>query len=106
MRLGSDREPGEGLRLGTVRRLPRGVRKARYAADNWFDLWLPELAPSAGLLSFATGEPLTPPRWNTFHRRYRSEMKKPGPCGPGSVMSARGGRQSPSRGEQTDGTGC
>jgi uncharacterized protein YeaO (DUF488 family) len=75
--LGSARLPGEGLRLGTVRRLPRGVRKERYAADNWFDLWLPELAPSAGLLAFATGEPLTPARWNTFTRRYRSEMKKP-----------------------------
>ena len=59
MRLGTARLPGEGLRLGTVRRLPRGVRKERYAADNWFDLWLPELAPSAGLLSFAMAEALT-----------------------------------------------
>ena len=78
MQLGTGRYPGEGLRIGTVRRLPRGVRKEKYSTDNWFDLWLPELAPSAPLLSYATAKALTPARWNTFSRRYRSEMKKPG----------------------------
>ena len=78
MQLGTGRYPGEGLRIGTVRRLPRGVRKEKYSTDNWFDLWLPELAPSTALLSYATAETLTPARWSTFSRRYRSEMKKPG----------------------------
>lgn len=77
MRLGTARLPGEGLRLGTVRRLPRGVRKTDYVRNNWFDLWLPELAPSPTLLSYATAQPLTPARWNSFTRRYRSEMKEP-----------------------------
>jgi uncharacterized protein YeaO (DUF488 family) len=78
VRLGTARQPGEGLRLGTVRRLPRGVRKENYARDNWFDLWLPELAPSTALLSYATKTSLTPARWTTFSKRYRSEMKEPG----------------------------
>ena len=77
VRLGSPRHPEEGLRLGTVRRLPRGVRKQDYAVLDWFDLWLPELAPSPALLSFATAKPLTGKRWSTFARRYRSEMRKP-----------------------------
>ena len=77
MRLGTARFPGEGLRLGTVRRLPRGVRKEDYAKNNWFDLWLPELAPSTTLLSYATKSPMSPARWTTFTRRYHSEMKKP-----------------------------
>jgi uncharacterized protein YeaO (DUF488 family) len=47
VRLGSPRKAGEGVRFGTVRRLPRGVPKTRYAADDWFDVWLPNLAPSA-----------------------------------------------------------
>ena len=53
MRLGSPRARGEGLRLGTVRRPPRGVRKADYARRNYYDLWLPELAPSTKLIALA-----------------------------------------------------
>jgi uncharacterized protein YeaO (DUF488 family) len=77
VRLGSPREPGEGLRIGTVRRPPRGVKKADYARRDYFDLWFPDLAPSAAVVSSAMSEPWTPARWNAFARRYRAEMKKP-----------------------------
>ena len=75
--LGSPRAAGEGLRLGTVRRPPRGVRKADFGRLDYFDLWLPELAPSAPLFTFATSRPLTDARWKTFARRYQGEMRKP-----------------------------
>jgi uncharacterized protein YeaO (DUF488 family) len=77
VRLGTRRARGEGLRLGTVRRLPRGVRKADYAKLDWFDLWLPELAPSERLFAFARAQPLEGKRWTTFASRYRSEMRAP-----------------------------
>ena len=77
VRLGTRRVSGEGLRLGTVRRPPRGVRKEDYAARNYFDVWLPELAPSAPLVSWALSEPFTPRRWAVYERGYRREMKKP-----------------------------
>jgi len=77
VRLGTPRHAAEGLRLGTVRRLPRGVRKQDYAARNYFDVWLPELAPSADLVSWIMSAPITPQRWSTFERRYRKEMKRP-----------------------------
>jgi len=77
VRLGSERGAGEGLRLGTVRRPPRGVRKDDWARRNYFDLWLPDLAPSAELVSFAFAEPLTTRRWATYARRYRREMQEP-----------------------------
>lgn len=70
VRLGSPRARGEGLRLGTVRRPPRGVRKADYARRNYYDLWLPELAPSAKLLG-------RPKDWRGFVKAYRREMKAP-----------------------------
>ena len=79
VRLGAPRAKGEGLRLGTARRLPRGVRKADYAKRDYFDVWLPELAPSQKLLSYATTEELTGKRWMLFARRYAGEMRKPGP---------------------------
>ena len=63
VRLGTPRVPDEGLRIGTVRRPPRAVRKQDYAARNYFDVWLPELAPSAPLVSWALSEPFTPQRW-------------------------------------------
>lgn len=75
VRLGSPRLPGEGVRLGTVRRPPRGVRKEDYASQDYYDVWLPELAPSAPLIKFALSEPLTPTRWTSFARRYRREMR-------------------------------
>ena len=77
VRLGTPRDPNEGLRIGTVRRPPRGVRKADYAARDYFDVWLPELAPSAPLVSLALSEPFTPQRWAVYQRRYRREMRQP-----------------------------
>jgi uncharacterized protein YeaO (DUF488 family) len=77
IRLGTPRHPGEGVRLGTVRHPPRGVRKQDYAARDYFDVWLPELAPSAPLVAWALSEPLTPKRWAIFERRYRREMRQP-----------------------------
>jgi uncharacterized protein YeaO (DUF488 family) len=76
VRLGSPRARGEGLRLGTVRRPPRGVPKTQHASRDFYDLWLPDLAPSEPLLRQAlraTGEQA----WRTFVRRYRAEMKRP-----------------------------
>jgi uncharacterized protein YeaO (DUF488 family) len=77
VRLGSPREAGEGLRIGTVRRPPRGVRKNDYARLDYFDVWLPELAPSAPLVSFALSQPFTEKRWAAYAARYRREMGKP-----------------------------
>jgi uncharacterized protein YeaO (DUF488 family) len=77
VRLGSARHRKEGLRIGTVRRPPRGVRKADYASRDFFDLWLPELAPRAPLVSFALSRPFTPERWATYRRKYRRDMSKP-----------------------------
>ena len=79
VRLGSPRAAREGLRLGTVRRPPRGVTKRDYAKLDYFDLWLPELAPSAPLVSYALSEPLTAPRWKRYAGRYRREMTDPAP---------------------------
>jgi uncharacterized protein YeaO (DUF488 family) len=73
VRLGSPRGKDEGLRIGTVRRPPRGVRKQDFAKRDFYDVWLPELAPSAELLAFAHGG-LTPARWKQFARRYRREV--------------------------------
>jgi len=78
VRLGTPRRDDEGLRLGTVRRPPRGVRKEDLGRRNYFDLWIPELAPSAPLVSWAFSKTLTPKRWATFVRRYRGEMRRPG----------------------------
>jgi uncharacterized protein YeaO (DUF488 family) len=77
VRLGTPRDPEEGLRIGTVRRPPRGVRKEDYAARDYYDTWLPELAPSQELVSWALAEPFTPKRWAVFERRYRKEMREP-----------------------------
>jgi uncharacterized protein YeaO (DUF488 family) len=77
VRLGTPRQAGEGLRLGTVRRPARGIRKQDLARRDYYDVWLPELAPSAPLVSWALSEPLSPRRWATFARRYRAEMRKP-----------------------------
>ncbi|HZP36538.1 MAG TPA: DUF488 family protein [Methylomirabilota bacterium] len=77
VRLGTKRHAGEGPRLGTVRRPPRGVRKQDYAARDYYDAWLPELAPSAPLVSYALSQPFTPARWAAYSRRYRSEMSQP-----------------------------
>ena|SRR5579884_2841655 len=77
VQLGSRRAPGEGIRIGTARRPPRGVKKADFARLDYFDVWFPDLAPSAPLVSWALSEPWTTARWSKFSRRYRAEMKKP-----------------------------
>ena len=77
VRLGTPRAKDEGLRIGTVRRPPRAVRKEDYGRRNFYDVWLPELAPSAPLVSWALSEPWTPQRWTLYERRYLSEMAKP-----------------------------
>jgi uncharacterized protein YeaO (DUF488 family) len=76
VRLGSERARGEGLRIGTVRRLPRGVRKTEYASRNLFDVWLPNLAPSEALLKVALAAD-DERSWRAFARRYRKEMSSP-----------------------------
>ena len=76
VRLGSDRLRGEGTRLGTVRRPPRGVRKSLYSAHNWFDVWLPNLAPSTELIRKSPIE-TDGSGWKTFSRRYEAELKRP-----------------------------
>jgi uncharacterized protein YeaO (DUF488 family) len=78
VRLGAPRAIKEGLRLGTVRRPPRGVPKREYARRDFYDVWVPELAPSAQLFSWVKSQPLTDARWRTYARRYRAEMKRPG----------------------------
>ena len=78
VRLGSARERGEGLRLGTVRHPPRGVPKDQHAARNFYDVWVPELAPSAALVK--RGQTAGTDRdWSTFVKRYRREMAAPEP---------------------------
>jgi uncharacterized protein YeaO (DUF488 family) len=77
VRFGEPRRPREGLRIGTVRRPPRGVRKGDFARRDWFDVWLPDLAPSAPLVAFALAVPWTDRRWAAYARRYRAEMRQP-----------------------------
>jgi uncharacterized protein YeaO (DUF488 family) len=77
VRLGTPRIPNEGVRLGTVRRPPRGVRKEDFASGNWFDVWLPDLSPTAPIVTWALSEPWTQPRWEKFARAYRREMRAP-----------------------------
>jgi len=69
VRLGSPRAKAEGPRLGTVRRPPRGVKKQDYAKLDYYDVWLPELAPSAKLIKTALAD------WKRFSKRYRQEMR-------------------------------
>jgi uncharacterized protein YeaO (DUF488 family) len=80
VQLGSPRTAGEGLRIGTVRRPPRGVKKSEYAARDYYDVWLPELAPSEELRAWVMSRPITEQRWTTFVRRYRTEMAAPTPA--------------------------
>ena len=76
VRLGTPRAKAEGVRLGTVRRPPRGVRKEHYAREDWYDVWLPNLAPSAALMkSSGILEGRTP--WAAFDRRFTAELKYP-----------------------------
>jgi uncharacterized protein YeaO (DUF488 family) len=77
VRLGSARAPHEGVRIGTVRRPPRGVPKARFARDDWYDVWYPNLAPSAEAVASALAA-TSDREWAAFARRYRKEMAEPG----------------------------
>jgi len=76
VRLGTDRAPQEGLRIGTVRRPPRGVPKSEFSSGNWYDVWLPNLAPSADTVKLGLSAK-SPHEWNTFVKRYRAEMATP-----------------------------
>ena len=76
VRLGLPRHAREGVRLGTVRRPPRGVPKSRFSTDDWYDVWLPNLAPSASLVASARAV-TDQAAWNRFARRYRAEMARP-----------------------------
>ncbi len=75
VRLGTARAAGEGLRIGTVRRPPRGVPKAKFASGNWYDVWLPNLAPSEATVKLALAAE-TEREWAAFVKRYRAEMAK------------------------------
>src|SRR5947209_8267182 len=76
VRLGAPRTPQEGLRIGTVRRPPRGVPKSEYAKRDFYDVWLPNLAPSHNLLTAAKAV-LDQKSWAIFERKFRSEMNAP-----------------------------
>lgn len=77
VQLGTPRARHEGPRLGTVRRPPRGVRKTLYASQDYYDVWLPELAPSSRVVTAARATPWTERRWQQFVRAYRREMQAP-----------------------------
>lgn len=76
VKLGSARGVDEGVRIGTVRRPPRGVPKSEFAAHNWYDVWFPNLAPSAESVKLAQAA-ATPAEWAAFVKRYRAEMAAP-----------------------------
>lgn len=76
VRLGSERAEGEGTRIGTVRRPPRGVPKTEFASGNWYDVWYPNLAPSVETMKLGQ-EARTPAQWLGFTRKYRAEMAAP-----------------------------
>jgi uncharacterized protein YeaO (DUF488 family) len=79
VRLGSARAQDEGVRIGTVRRPPRGVPKALFAVQNWYDVWFPMLAPSVETMK-AAQEAQTPAQWAAFIKKYRAEMSQPDPA--------------------------
>jgi uncharacterized protein YeaO (DUF488 family) len=76
IRLGSPRVKGEGTRIGTVRRPPRGVPKSEFASQNWYDVWFPTLAPSLETMKLGLAAE-TPAQWKAFVRKYRAEMASP-----------------------------
>lgn len=76
VRLGSPRAEGEGLRIGTVRRPPRGVPKTEFAGQNWYDVWFPNLAPSVETMKLGQ-QASSPAQWASFVKKYRTEMATP-----------------------------
>lgn len=77
VRLGTPRHPHEGLRLGTVRRPPRGVPKSQFAKRDFYDVWLPTLSPTPDLVALALDSRDDERGWKTFERKFRAEMKQP-----------------------------
>jgi len=77
IRLGTPRLPEEGLRIGTVRRPPRGVPREQFSAQDWYDVWFPNLAPSAPIVELGL-KAESPAQWSAFKRKYRAEMASPG----------------------------
>lgn len=76
VKLGSPRAPDEGTRIGTVRRPPRGVPKTEFASQNWYDVWYPNLAPTAETMKLGQGAD-TEAQWQAFERQFRKEMAQP-----------------------------
>ena len=76
VRLGSARRAGEGVRIGTVRRPPRGVPKAKFASQDWYDVWYPNLAPSPATVKLGLAAK-TAAAWRAFEKKYRAEMSAP-----------------------------
>jgi len=76
VRLGTPRHPGEGTRIGTVRRPPRGVPKAQFSIQNWYDVWFPNLAPSVTTMKLGL-KAESPAEWSAFTRKYKAEMAAP-----------------------------
>ena len=76
VRLGTPRGPDEGLRIGTVRRPPRGVPKSEFVSKNWYDVWFPVLAPSVETVKLGQAA-TTPAKWAACAKRYRAEMSVP-----------------------------
>ncbi len=76
VRLGTPRLPHEGLRIGTVRRPPRGVPKSKFSAENWYDVWFPNLAPSVATMKLGLSAE-SPAQWSAFARKYKAEMSTP-----------------------------
>ena len=87
VRLGSERSPDEGVRIGTVRRPPRGVPKSEFASRNYYDVWLPTLSPSPATLRLGQGA-TTDRQWTVFTRKFRAEMAKPDASATLNVLAA------------------
>lgn len=76
VKLGSARSIDEGVRIGTVRRPPRGVPKSEFASQNWYDVWYPNLAPSVETMKLGQ-QAETPAQWTAFSKKYKTEMASP-----------------------------
>jgi len=76
VQLGSERKENEGIRIGTVRRPPRGVPKKEYSSGNWYDVWLPNLSPSPETMKLGRSA-TTEKEWRTFEKKYKAEMARP-----------------------------
>jgi uncharacterized protein YeaO (DUF488 family) len=77
VRIGQPRGRGEGVRLGTVRLLPRGIRKEEYSKRDLFDVWVPDVSPTRELVAYAQAKPWTDARWAAYRKRYLREMQRP-----------------------------